>query len=663
MAKSSKKIRSCINLLNKMQKGEHYNGGVLLKKLVGCLSELRSISECNNESSPTLVDASRGFKTNLAKDCSVLLNTVFKNLSPPFSANLLELYLKESNSFITSPSLPLVSKVALVDAEGQYLFETIRNNCSDSEIWVDSMKFRIEFGIFALNDKNNPILSDEKSITNRIAEYLGHYNTWNIHQGQFLQAYEYMHSGLSKTNSYLLQSILVSRLISFSLAYNLASVYEMKELLEQYVHAFDKQDLDFEYSRLENSLISTSGGFSYFQGTLNEQTVQDKADVATLISFSIPHHIKVNVKNNHVLRELDNDINLYAIPVNAFWRDPIFRAYSDLELMNINWRYYCDIEPLNETGYTHIIITIDKVFMPDLKIHSEGYDRLSFEEEKALTGREHYPHKSYAIELLRNNLNVIQEIIDIDKEVINVDLFSNFTIQIIETSTNECFFRQLYALTNPHSYEAVKASFHEHLVTSNLEDAYQPIVDLFKNTEIVSGRNLQDFVVKTIDILVKDSVEQRGGYQYLWLGNLSKDSKPRSEIQLQPYIYDRLKTFYELMGIEISREKISANGSVDFFVTYTSKRNELLKVSIELKLAHSNSIVDGLNKQLPAYMRSERTKYGIYLVFWFKGANFDKPYNYDSANELKLELERLNHDRKVKISIVSCDKPTSPSKL
>jgi len=44
------------------------------------------------------------------------------------------------------------------------------------------------------------------------------------------------------------------------------------------------------------------------------------------------------------------------------------------------------------------------------------------------------------------------------------------------------------------------------------------------------------------------------------------------------------------------------DGALDFFCSFTTKRNDVLKVCIEVKNAHGAGLENGISKQLPAYM-------------------------------------------------------------
>ncbi|MBM4271203.1 MAG: hypothetical protein FJ139_03455 [Deltaproteobacteria bacterium] len=128
-------------------------------------------------------------------------------------------------------------------------------------------------------------------------------------------------------------------------------------------------------------------------------------------------------------------------------------------------------------------------------------------------------------------------------------------------------------------------------------------------------------------------------------------------------IKSHLQPILEAKGIQICREIVAANGSLDFLCTYTSNGN-LFKVGIELKKAHHKDLLSGLTQQLPQYLMDEGTKHGIFLVLWFKNDNFRLPVKYDSISALIKDLEsNVPNKYQFTIMAIDCTKQSSPSKM
>lgn len=119
-----------------------------------------------------------------------------------------------------------------------------------------------------------------------------------------------------------------------------------------------------------------------------------------------------------------------------------------------------------------------------------------------------------------------------------------------------------------------------------------------------------------------------------------------------------------MRGIQLSREVRQANGSVDLFFSCTNSNHQVLKVCLEIKKAHHSDVESAISTQLPAYMASEQTDAGIYLVLWLKHQKFDLPKKYANIAVLQQALKKNNPDNSsIMVLILDCTKPLSPSTL
>jgi hypothetical protein len=104
--------------------------------------------------------------------------------------------------------------------------------------------------------------------------------------------------------------------------------------------------------------------------------------------------------------------------------------------------------------------------------------------------------------------------------------------------------------------------------------------------------------------------------------------EPKRETSIQPTLDVLFVEAFEKRGIRVSREGDEGVGALDFCFSHTSSKGQLLKVNLEVKLAHNDRIEHGLRHQLVAYLRANRSSHGIFLVLWFKdndGSSFDRP--------------------------------------
>lgn len=117
--------------------------------------------------------------------------------------------------------------------------------------------------------------------------------------------------------------------------------------------------------------------------------------------------------------------------------------------------------------------------------------------------------------------------------------------------------------------------------------------------------------------------------------------KPKDETQIHSIIHGLLYDQMMVNSIEVIPEYQNAKGILDFCLMAQVKDIGFVKLAVEFKMAHSSKLTHGMEKQLPLYMKSVQSKYGIYGLFWFKGGLFDQPSKYKSKEELEYFLNDL----------------------
>lgn len=152
-----------------------------------------------------------------------------------------------------------------------------------------------------------------------------------------------------------------------------------------------------------------------------------------------------------------------------------------------------------------------------------------------------------------------------------------------------------------------------------------------------SGQGLFDSVVGLLGEFTSE-LESTGLWQPFW----NEDPlTPKHEKSIQPVILALLRTKFRSSGIEIARETDEGIGLLDFRCVSTGK-NTVYNTCVECKLAHHENIDAGAREQLPAYMDSVGTSFGVYLVLWFKdGKHWDRPTKYENPDELRTQLQAL----------------------
>lgn len=119
-------------------------------------------------------------------------------------------------------------------------------------------------------------------------------------------------------------------------------------------------------------------------------------------------------------------------------------------------------------------------------------------------------------------------------------------------------------------------------------------------------------------------------------GNTIVTRKPKHETDIHPLIRLLLDDLEIQKGLQVIPEYPTGSGSLDFLICGRTSSNQIVKVCVEFKHAHSADLAHGFKVQLPEYMARTATDYGIYCVLDF-GSTYP-------ANASKLHIPGLNSD-------------------
>ena len=174
-----------------------------------------------------------------------------------------------------------------------------------------------------------------------------------------------------------------------------------------------------------------------------------------------------------------------------------------------------------------------------------------------------------------------------------------------------------------------------------------------------SNDDLLQYLNEVIENELMYNIKFQEGYRYFWRDEKC-NQEPRKEPEVQPFIKTILAPHCAKKNIKVHREVTSTNGQIDFTFSYLS-----YSVCLEVKKAHHDNVEKGIGSQLKTYMDSERTKFGMYLVLWYKSnSGFSKPTKFNNINELTTAISiNIPEDFKILVKVVDCSKPTSPSNL
>lgn len=184
----------------------------------------------------------------------------------------------------------------------------------------------------------------------------------------------------------------------------------------------------------------------------------------------------------------------------------------------------------------------------------------------------------------------------------------------------------------------------------NGNDYIAEIIEKQRNIDIYpdirTENDLLKFVVSNIETNIIHYIENQYLIQAFWNnGDKGKENdRPKTETNIQRILYFLLQlSLLYSGGIQVVRESDEGVGKIDFKFLYTTPDRKPLAIYVEFKLAHNKEIERGITKQLPTYIRSNRSTSGIYAVMWFKdGKIFKQPTNRTKTEMKEYIREKAN---------------------
>ncbi len=116
-------------------------------------------------------------------------------------------------------------------------------------------------------------------------------------------------------------------------------------------------------------------------------------------------------------------------------------------------------------------------------------------------------------------------------------------------------------------------------------------------------------IVTKIVAQFKKNIEENGLKECLYRKE-DFESKPLHERYSQLLFYSVADTYCKANNVDLSREPNAGNGPVDFKISQGYEK----RILVEIKLSSNTKLLQGFEKQLPAYERSEQTTRSIYVI-------------------------------------------------
>jgi hypothetical protein len=121
-------------------------------------------------------------------------------------------------------------------------------------------------------------------------------------------------------------------------------------------------------------------------------------------------------------------------------------------------------------------------------------------------------------------------------------------------------------------------------------------------------------LIRLVDSIVtqfKHFIEEERGWDLLWNAD-KKVEKPESAAQL--VFLGMAKPYLRLFNVELDREVELGRGPIDFKITSGSEHRLL----IEVKKVHNGEFWNGLDQQLPSYLRSDDCRNGWFMAVRYR---------------------------------------------
>jgi hypothetical protein len=148
-------------------------------------------------------------------------------------------------------------------------------------------------------------------------------------------------------------------------------------------------------------------------------------------------------------------------------------------------------------------------------------------------------------------------------------------------------------------------------------------------------------------------IEEQGGWSLLW----ARTQKDKPEQAAQLLFRGIAQSYCRANDISLDAEVNLGRGPVDFkFSNGYSKR-----VHLEVKKLHNGKFWNGLELQLPSYMKSDEVSHGYFLAIRYK----DGDQGDQRSKDLKSRISKLSQDRGLflKYALVDARPKDSASKL
>jgi hypothetical protein len=389
---------------------------------------------------------------------------------------------------------------------------------------------------------------------------------------------------------------------------------------------------------------------SHILGNFKLFRTDNKRDYETFIILALPSNQKDFKEGNFEVSYKGNTVKVDISKIDDKDQDPIFIVVNSLQPL-VSFRPEIILPPEiytdNRGSYPyyraiiHFPFCLADWFDQDTPTGIKNIDN----ERAQITGG--YKHESKIDALTVLNKLFLSEDYDLKKQLVYDDV-TLFIENYFSKRYHQFILQRVNIFTSKNAY---KNSI-EYFFGSFGEERICEIIRKRNIPDIKTENDLSDYILYVIKDLIMHEVENRNWTDAFWNSErkVKRDNgedipipaEPKKETEIQSTLHVFFRLVLDDLGIQVDREPSVGIGNVDFKFTYATKSESKINTLLEFKLAHHQKIKHGLTKQLPAYLKADRSTCGIFAIMWFKddkGKFFKEPANRTKVQMLEFITE------------------------
>jgi len=245
-----------------------------------------------------------------------------------------------------------------------------------------------------------------------------------------------------------------------------------------------------------------------------------------------------------------------------------------------------------------------------------------------------------------------------DNNIVSIDLSKVPNVPCIIEVAWDVDFIELTINVEKNILPENKKGFKSRLKT----ESWNPPIELFhwidqqNQIEFNTYPSEEDFRRRLIEIIkgLQRNIDTNSTLKEFWetkgIEPNNKNPLPKSIESILPIILENITKELNLASIKFSYEINPKSGAAFLSFSTQIANKGISTIELEIFYAHSNDIINEISKEFPYHIKTKNSRYGIFLVLWFKGEWINLPM-YDSEESLQYEMQKslyqANHDKSV----------------